>query len=204
MVGKCQNTGAIVLKAERTSSPSPWPTGAATYWSRKSTPCAPPSPAPARCTRSPSTPGSFCQITSMRYGHCRRMTPIFRQDGPSSSAVFRQELPLVKADLPPELPRESGGSGRGDFGNIRYVMKLISGGTSIMSISTRSSMGWLAMLGIGRFHRSGGRWRGGIIQPIGEAPERLPANLVRDRIDGGRRKRWGAKEHPTLRLAGGR
>jgi hypothetical protein len=30
---------------------------------------------------------------------------------------------------------------------------------------------------------------------------RLPANLVRDRIDGGRRKRWGAKEHPTLRLA---
>jgi hypothetical protein len=30
---------------------------------------------------------------------------------------------------------------------------------------------------------------------------RLPANLVRDWIDGGRRKRWGAKEHPTLRLA---
>jgi putative transposase len=82
---------------------------------------------------------------------------------------FRQELPLVKADPPPELPRESGGSGSGDFGNIRYVMRLISGGTSIMSISTRSSMGWLAMLGIGRFHRFGGRWRGGIIQPIGEA-----------------------------------
>jgi hypothetical protein len=61
------------------------------------------------------------------------------------------------------------GSGSGDFENIRYVMRLISGGTSIMSISTRSSMGWLAMLGIGRFHRFGGRWRGGIIQPIGEA-----------------------------------
>jgi len=168
------------------ASPSPWPIGAATCWYRKSLPYALLFHVLVRCIPSASTHGLCCLNTCMRYGHCRRATPIFRRDGPSSSAVSRQDLRRVKADLPPELPKESEVSGSGGFGNTRCVVRMILRDMSIMSTSTPSSMVWSATPRIGRSHHFGAPWPAGITRSIGETEKRLVENSVKDRTAEGR------------------
>ncbi len=98
-----------------------------------------------------------------------------------SRRVVSLWLCIVNADPPPALPRANAVSGSTGFENTRYGVRLISGVTSIMSTSTRSSMGGSNTPRIGHSHRSGAPWHGGIIRPIGEGRTRRVADLVKDR-----------------------